>query len=251
RKNRLVNEIVSTDSPRGIDYIGGMLYVAVMNGVDMFETGKYEKPASSGFDYPVYGVAAGKSPSGPRAYVAGFNKGEKTGKIAVIDASENEVIEEFDLAGSPMYLEIKKDRPTTAPTKAATAMPTDTPVPAATATPEPTATPVPKAAKKAAKKPAKKPAPEPTVNPGLTSALSGRVFMDNSPVANVRIKALSKHSDRVYRTTTDEAGRFVFEALPIGGYVISVEATYIKETALAVTVNKGKNPAITINVKKR
>ncbi|MCE5300488.1 MAG: carboxypeptidase-like regulatory domain-containing protein [Spirochaetia bacterium] len=86
----------------------------------------------------------------------------------------------------------------------------------------------------------------------LRSDLSGRVFMNNNPVgAGVKIKAISKHTDKVYVTKTDEDGRFRFEKLKIGAYVISIEATYIVEKAVAVTVNRGKNPEMKIDVKRR
>jgi len=75
--------------------------------------------------------------------------------------------------------------------------------------------------------------------------------MDNAPVANVRIKALSKHTDKVYTAYTDAAGRFTYKALPIGGYVLSIQATYIQEKAVAVTVNRGKNDDLDINVQRR
>ena len=39
--------------------------------------------------------------------------------------------------------------------------------------------------------------------------------------------------------------------LPIGAYVLSVQATNIEEKAVPVTVNKGKNADITVNVKRR
>jgi YVTN family beta-propeller protein len=256
RKNSMINEIVTTDNPRGIAYFGGMLYVAVMNGVDMFETARYEKPASASLDYETYGAAAGKVPSGGVAYIAGYNKAEGKGKIAVINPVENEVTEEIDIAGWPMYLEMRKIWAAPVPVKTAT------PVPAATAVPEPTIAPTQKPVVKPAPKPTAKPTPKPKkkatpkptqvpVPAGLTSAISGRVFMENNPVSKVRIKAMSKHSDRVYTIYTDEAGSFIFPALPIGAYVLSIEATYIIEKAVPITVNKGKNAGITINVKKR
>jgi YVTN family beta-propeller protein len=251
RKNAMINEIVTTDSPRGIAFLGGMLYVAVTNGVDIFETVRYEKPASVGVDYQVYGVAAGKAPSGDKVYVAGYDKGSASGKVAVINPVENEVEAEIDVDGWPMYLEIKRNIPRPQPTKAATPVPANTPKP--TFTPVPTDTPVPTPTPKPKKKiTKKKPTPAPTAAPsGLTAALSGRVMLDNSPVANVRIKAISKHTDKIYTISTNAAGRFTFTELPIGGYAISVEATYLEEKAVAVTVNRGKNPDMMINVKKR
>ncbi len=248
RKNSMINEIVTTDSPRGIDFLGGMLYVAVSNGVDIFETVRYEKPASIGLDYQVYGVAAGKAPSGNKVYIAGYDKGSAAGKVAVINPYENEVEAEIDVDGWPMYLEMKKTRAKPIPTKTYTPVPANTVRP--TFTPVPTNTPRPKPTVRPKKK--KKPTPVPTRAPsGLKSALSGRVMLNNSPVANVRIKAISKHTDRIYTVKTNAAGRFTFTALPIGGYAISVEATYLAEKAVAVTVNRGKNPDMMINVKKR
>ena len=75
--------------------------------------------------------------------------------------------------------------------------------------------------------------------------------MENVPVAKVRIKALSKHTDKVYTAYTDEAGRFTYPALPIGAYTLSIQATYIVEKAVSVTVNRDKNDDLTINVKRR
>lgn len=252
KKDTVINEIVTTDSPRGTAYYGGMIYTAVTNGMDIFETVRYEKPASVSLDYETYGVAGGKVPAGGRVYMAGYNKGDAGGKVAVIDPELNEVTEEIDIAGWPMYLEMRKDRVKAAP--APTAAPTAAPEPTAAPTVAPKPTPKPKPTVKPTPKPTPKPKKKATPKPvpsGLTSDISGRVFMDNSPVSKVRLKALSKHSDKVYTVFTDEAGRFTFAKMPIGAYVISVEATYIKEKAVAVTVNKGKNADITINVKRR
>jgi len=119
-----------------------------------------------------------------------------------------------------------------------------------TATPLPTATAVP--TKKPAPRPTARPKPKATPAPQLLSSdLKGRVWMGNSPVKNVRLRALSKHTAKVYEVKTDSNGSFVFKALPIGAYVISVEATYIKEKALAVTVVRGVNKPLVISVQKR
>jgi YVTN family beta-propeller protein len=253
RKNTVINEIVTTDSPRGIAYFNGNVYVAVTNGIDIFDTSSYEKPASVGLDYPVYDVVYGKTPSGDKIYVAGYNKDSNAGKIAVIDPRQNEVETEIDCEGWPFYLEIRKVWPKPAP--AATAAPRPTAAPQATRafTPEPTSTPVPTATphhKKAKKKPTPRPTAKPTPS-GLTAALKGRVFMDNEPVPKIKIKAVSKHTDKIYTIYTDDSGRFIFDALPIGGYAIMIEATDIAEKAVAVVVNRGKNPEMVINVKKR
>lgn len=253
RKNKVINEIVTTDSPRGIAYFNGYVYVAVMNGVDIFDTSSYEKPASVGLDYPVYDVICGKSPSGYKIYVAGYNKTDAAGKIAVIDPQQNEVETEMDCEGWPYYLEMRKVWQKPAP--AATAAPRATAAPQTTKifTPEPTNTPVPSptpAHKKSKKKTVHKPKPKPTPW-GLTSKLTGRVLMDNQPVADVKIKAVSKHTDKIYTAHTDGSGRFTYDALPIGGYAIFIEATYIKEKAVAVVVNRDRNPEMVINVTKR
>lgn len=250
KKDRVINEIVTTDNPRGAAHYNGMIYTAVMNGADIFETARYEKPASISVDYETYGVAGGKVPAGGRVYMACYNKGDAGGKVAVIDPELNEVTEEIGISGWPMYLEMRKDRikaapePTAVPTVEPTAVPTAAPKPTVKPTPKPVVKPKPKP------KPKKKATPKPQAG-RLTSSISGRVFMENNPVSKVRIKALSKHSDRVYTVYTDTAGRFRFDKLPIGAYVLSVEATYIKEKAVAVTVNKGKNADLTINVRRR
>ncbi len=254
KKNKLLNEIVTTDTPRGMDIIDNLIYVGVSNGVDIFETLRYEKPASVGVDYSTYDVVAGKTSEGKRVFVAGYNMGDKTGKIAVIDTELNEVTSEIDVEGWPMYLEIKRTKPTTAPTDTYTPMPTDTPASKPTFTPVPTDTPEP--APKPTPKPKKtiKPTPKPTqekISSIIKEDLTGRVILDNQPVKNVRVKAIYKHSEKIYTTYTDSAGRFAFKQLPIGGYVVSVEATYIQEKAVAITLNMGKNKDLIINVKKR
>ena len=57
--------------------------------------------------------------------------------------------------------------------------------------------------------------------------------------------------NKIYTVKTDGNGRFKFKKLPIGGYTISVEATYIKAKSVAVVVNRGKNKELVIKVKKR
>lgn len=250
KKAKLLNEIVTTDSPRGLDIIDDLIYIAVSNGVDIFETLRYEKPASIGVDYSTYDVVAGKTSAGNRVFVAGYNKSEKTGKIAVIDTEINEVISEIDVAGWPIYLEIKRTKPTPTPTDTHTPLPTDTYTPHPTFTPRPTDTPQPIPTHTPKPKKKIKPTPE-QVSSIIKSDLSGRIMMDNMPVKKIKIKAVYKHSDKIYTVYTDDAGRFTFKQLPIGGYVISVEATYIKEKAVAITLHKDNNPDLIINVKKR
>jgi YVTN family beta-propeller protein len=262
RKNVMINEIVTTDMPRGLATYNNMLYVSVMNGIDIFELKGFTKPSSVGLDYPVYDCKFGQVPSGPRIFVAGYAEGAVSGKVAVINPGEGEIVSEIEVAGAPKYLETRRIRPTPVPvptlvptkippTPAPTAVPTPVPtlVPTKVPTPVPTDTPVPK--KKKAKK---KPTPVPTATPDmmLKSDLNGRVFMDNRPVeAGTKVKALSKHTDKVYTAFTDETGRYVFKQLPIGAYVVTVEATYIQEKAVAVTVNRGKNAVLEINTTKR
>ncbi|MBP7792024.1 MAG: carboxypeptidase regulatory-like domain-containing protein [Candidatus Goldbacteria bacterium] len=250
KKNKLLNEIVTTDAPRGLDIIDNLIYVGVSNGVDIFETIRYEKPASVGLDYSTYDVVAGKTSTGKMAFVAGYNKSEKTGKIAVVDVEINEVTSEIDVDGWPMYLEIRKAKPTPTPTETYTPLPTDTPTPKPTFTPQPTNTPKPKPKPTPIPKKTKKPTPviESSI---IKTDLKGRVMLDNQPVKKVKIKAIYKHSDKLYTTYTDDSGRFIFEKIPIGGYVVSVEATYIKEKAVTITLNKGENPDLIINVKRR
>ena len=253
-RGTISNEIVTSDSPRGLSYYNNLLYVAVMNGIDIFETRRYEKPASMGIDYPVYDCITGRGTRGNRIYIAGYSKSDEMGKVAVINPAVNEIDVEIDVDGWPVNLEMKRSWPTPKPTPTNTPEPTDTPtlVPTSTFTPVPTNTPVPTIV------PTKKPTPKPTPKPKkkkkkslLKSDLSGRVFMSKAPVAKVRIKAMSKHRNKIYTEYTDSNGRFTFEDLPIGGYAISVEATYIKEKAVAVTVNKGTNKELIIHVKKR
>jgi|DewCreStandDraft_4_1066084.scaffolds.fasta_scaffold01934_11 YVTN family beta-propeller protein len=256
KKAKLLNEIVTTDSPRGMDIMGDLIYVGVSNGIDIFETLRYEKPASIGVDYSTYDVVAGKTSVGKMVFVAGYNQSDKKGKIAVIDAELNEVTSEIDVSGQPMYLEIKKTKPTPTPTDTYTPQPTDTPTPQPTFTPQPTDTPepTPKPTPKLKSTKKIKPTPQPTKEKDtsmIKEDLTGRIMLENEPVKNVRVKAMYKHSEKIYTTYTDSAGRFTFKQLPIGGYVVSVEATYLQEKAVAIVLNKGKNPDLIINVKKR
>jgi len=261
KKNTVINEVVTTDMPRGLAAYNNMLYVAVMNGIDIFELKGFTKPSSVGLDYPVYDCDFGKTASGPKIFVAGYEQGAASGKVAVINPDQGEITAEIDVAGAPKYLEIKKVRPapqpTAVPVQTFTPVPAaPTPEPAATKAPKKTPTPVNTATKVPVKKPKRKATrvPVPTATPDmmLRSNIDGRVFMDNMPVQKgIKMKALSKHTDKVYTTYTNEDGRFKFTALPIGAYVIYVEATYILEKAVPVTVNSGKNPELTINTKKR
>lgn len=100
----------------------------------------------------------------------------------------------------------------------------------------------------------KKIKPKPTIakEPNLlTTDLIGKVWLLNAPASYVKIKAISKHTNKIYETKTDHNGNFVFKNLPIGGYVVSVEESYIKEKAVAVVLNKGKNKPLVISVQKR
>jgi hypothetical protein len=173
------------------------------------------------------------------------------------------VTAEIPIIGAPKFVEIKKIRPTAVPTVIPTVVPTKTftPVPATftpvdTATKVPVKTPTPEdtATKVPVKKAKKKATPVPTATPDLMlrSDIGGRVFMNNKPVEKgIKMKALSKHTDKVYTVFTDENGGFKFTQLPVGAYIISIDATYIKEKAVPVTVNRGKNDEITINTVKR
>jgi len=254
RKGKVLNEFVTSDSPRGLASYRNLVFTAVLRGIDIFETKRYEKHAAMGLDYETYDCELGKTSSGDRIYIAGYDKAAKTGKVAVIDPAINDIVKEIDVEGKPYYLEMKRKWPTPVPTDTYTPLPTNTPLPTETYTPVPTNTPVPKPTKKPTPKPKKKIKPKPTVKPKpglITSELSGRVFMGNAPVKGVRIKAISKHRNKIYNVKTDANGRFTFKKLPIGGYTISVEASYIKEKSVAVVVNKGKNRPLVINVKKR
>ncbi|HDQ25538.1 MAG TPA: hypothetical protein ENN43_02190 [bacterium] len=245
-RNRLVNEIVSTDLPRGICGFGNFLYVAVSKGLDIFETVRYEKPASMSLFYSVYDAEHGRTASGDRIFIAGYDDSSKTGKIAVLDPRENEIIKEIDVDGRPYYLEMRRQWPTPVPTVTNTAVPT----PVFTAVP--TSTPIIKPTPKPKPRATAKPAPKPTAAPSLLSSdIRGRVFLNNNPVPNVDVKAINRHNNKIYTAKTDGSGRFMFKALPIGGYVVSVEASYLKGKAVALTVNQGTNPDVIINVERR
>ncbi len=262
KKNAVINEIVTTDMPRGMAVYGNLLYVSVMNGIDIFELKGFTKPSSVGLDYTPFDCEFGKTPSGPRIFSAGYADGATSGKVTVFNPAEGDIITEIELEGAPKYLEIRKIKPTPVPTatlvptKVPTAVPTEVPTKVPTIAPTkvptkiPTKAPTPKPTPIPKKK--KKPTPVPTVDMMLKADLKGRLFFENRPVAaGIKVKALSKHSDKVYTVLTDDSGRFIFEKLPIGAYVVSVDATYIKEKAVPVTVNRGSNPVLEINTVKR
>ncbi len=62
---------------------------------------------------------------------------------------------------------------------------------------------------------------------------------------------MNKISSEIYKSTTNSQGEFVFKALPIGPYVISVDALDLKDNATGATVVKGKNAPLKIKVEKR
>lgn len=256
-REKAINEFVTSESPRGIAPYKRLVYVAVSEGIDIFEAGRYEKHAAMGLDYDTFDCVKGMARSGQMIYIAGYNKAAGSGKVAVINPAVNEVIKEISVEGRPFYLEVKRKWPTPTPTDTYTPVPTNTPTD--TYTPAPTNTPVPTATKKPTHKPTKKPTPKPKKKPTskpkkkrlITSELKGRVFMNNTPVSGVRIKCISKHRNRIYTKKTDRNGRFVFPALPLGGYTISLEASYIKEKSTAVVVTRGKNKEVVIKVDKR
>ncbi|OPZ65843.1 MAG: 6-phosphogluconolactonase [Candidatus Aerophobetes bacterium ADurb.Bin490] len=256
RNDKVVNEVITSDTPRGVAYHNGMIYVSVMNGVDVFETKRFEKPASMGLDYVVYDAAYAKTSSGNKIYIAGYDKGSATGKIAVIDPEVNEVVSETDVDGWPYYLEIRKIRPTAThtPTSTSTSTPKATVTPTFTHTPTDTATFTPTNTFTAVptKKPTRKPTPKATATPSLFSEdLRGKVTMGGQAVANVKVKAISKHNNSITEVKTDSSGYFTFKKLTLGAYIISVEATFIKEKAVAYTVNRGVENYVAIKVSKR
>jgi len=256
RTNVLVNEIITADTPRGVAWRKEMLYVSVMNGMDIFETKKYTKPASVGLDYVVYDAVYGKVPSGDMIYAAGYDNGTKMGKIAVVDPNMNEIAAEIDVEGWPYMLEIRREKPTPTstltftkvPTAAFTATPTFThtftPTFTFTFTETPTNTPT--------KKPTRKPTITPTFTPSLNSApLRGTVKIGSAPLGGAKVKVINKHNNQMHTTTTDSSGNFVFEALYVGGYILSVDETYLKDSAKSIVVNKGDNNYVEIKVTKR
>jgi len=247
---KVLNEIVTSDLPRGVDAFNNQIYIGVTSGIDIFETVKFEKPASLGLDSPGYGIIYAKTTSGDKIYVASHNE-EGKGEVAVIDPYLNEIVEEIPLTGKPNILEIKKPLPTATPTFTST----KTQIPTATFTL--TKTPIPTATPTSTKVPVKKkikPKPTPTIIKGpdlITTDLKGKVWLLNGPASYVKVKAISKHTNKIYETKTDHNGNFIFNNLPIGGYVVSVEATYIKEKAVAVVLNRGENEPLVISVQKR
>lgn len=249
---KVLNEIVTTDLPRGIDAFNNQIYVGVATGVDIFETVKFEKPASLGLDGQSYDVVYSKTSGGDKIYVANYSE-EGKGVIAVIDPFLNEITEEIPVQGKPVRLEIKKPLPTPTatfiPTSTSTNLPTATLT--FTSTPYPTATPEPEKPK-VKKKITAKPKPSPTKEMNLlTSDLKGKVWLLDGPAVNVKVKAISKHTNKIFIEKTDHNGNFVFKNIPIGAYVVSVEETYIKEKAVAVVLNRGENKPLVISVQKR
>jgi len=256
RNDKVVNEVITSDTPRGIAYHNGMIYVSVMNGVDVFETKRFEKPASMGLDYVVYDAAYGKTSSGNKIYIAGYDKGSATGKIAVVDPEVNEVVAEVDIDGWPYYLEIRKQRPSATPTATNTSTSTPKATNTMTFTPTHTNTSTFTPTKTFTKVPTRKatriPTPAFTATPSLLSEdLRGKVTMSGQPVASVKVKAISKHNNKIVEVKTDSSGYFKFDKLTLGSYIISVEATFIKEKAVAYTVNRGVENYLEIKVSKR
>ena len=252
KRETLLNEVVSTDSPRGVVYSGGQIYVTVQGGVDIFEVRSYEKPASLSLDYELFDAAETLQAGKRKIYLAAYDASSDSGKIISVNPAENEIIAEIDVKGKPKDLESLRKWPalptptfTPLPTAVPTAVPTIVPTKAPTAVPTKKPTPKPAATKKPT------PKPEPTKDPLLHSDIAGRVMIKDVPVPSVTIKALNKHTDKVYTVKTDENGRFLFKALPIGGYTITVNATYIEEKAITLTVNRGKNADLIIDVKRR
>ena len=252
KRDALLNEVVSTDSPRGVAYSGGQIYVTVAGGVDIFEVRSYEKPASLSLDYELFDAEESVQGGKRKIYLAAYDAASDSGKIISINPAENEILAEIDVKGKPKYLEALRKWPvlptptyTPEPTAEPTVVPTAVPTKAPTAVPtkKPVAKPVPK------KKPT--PKPEPTQDPLLHSDISGKVMIKDVPITGVTIKALNKHTDKVYTVKTDESGKFLFKALPIGGYTMTVNATYIEEKAITLTVNRGKNEPLIIDVKRR
>ncbi len=247
---KVLNEIVTSDLPRGIDAFNNQIYIGVGSGIDIFETVKFEKPASLGLDGQSYDVIYSKTVNGDKIYVANFTEDGK-GVIAVIDPFLNEITEEIPVSGKPKRLEIKKPQPTPTQTSTSTTTPTNFPTATLTNTPLPTATVIPTKVP-VKKKTAAKPKPTATKEPDLLTAdLKGKVWLLNAPASYVKVKAISKHTDKILITKTDHNGNFVFKNLPIGAYVVSVEETYIKEKAIAVVLNRGKNKPLVISVQKR
>ncbi len=248
---KVLNEIVTSDLPRGIDAFNNQIYIGVATGIDIFETIKFEKPASLGLDGQSYDVVYAKTSGGDKIYVANYNEESSKGIVAVIDPFLNEITDEISVEGKPLRLEIKKPLPTATQTATSTHtyLPTATLV--FTSTPYPTATLMPtKAAVK--KKIQQKPKPVSTKGPDLlTSDLKGKVWFINGPASGVKVKAISKHTNKIFVERTDNNGNFIFKDIPLGAYVISVEETYIKEKAVAVVLNKGENKPIVISVQKR
>ncbi len=252
KREALLNEVVSTDSPRGVAYSGGQIYAAVSGGVDIFEVRSYEKPASLSLDYEMYDVEEVFAGRKSKIYIAARDSSGESGRVISVNPAENEIVTEIEVKANPKYLEAMRKWPPP-PTPTFTPVPTAAPteVPTVKPTPVPTKAPVKKPTPKPA--PAKKPTPKPapTKDPLLHSDLKGKVMIKDVPVPGVTIKALNKHTDKVYTVTTDGSGNFIFKALPIGGYTITVNATYLEEKAVATTINRGRNADLIIDVKRR
>ncbi len=251
----LKSTIKTSKTPRGIAFYNDSIYVTVMDAVEVYDVESLSKTANIDNNYVMYDCVYGKVPAGDKIFICGYIADEEKGKVSVIDPSMNKVIYDIDVAGWPFNLEIgKKQRqvvitPTLvlAPEEEHTSTPVITTTAAATtiiaATPTVTATATPK--KKSSKHKAK------PVKVLETSRLEGDVFLGNDPYKNALVKAINSKTNTITSTIADGNGHFVFDKLSLGAYIITIEATIVKDNAKPVTVVKGKNNTLTIKVGKR
>lgn len=85
-----------------------------------------------------------------------------------------------------------------------------------------------------------------------TASLSGAVLDPaNSAVPQAMVKVQNLDTGRVQTTVTDVNGQFVFPALPVGRYRLTIEkvgfTTYVQQ-GIQLTVNRAANQAITLRV---
>jgi YVTN family beta-propeller protein len=253
-KTGLLKSTVKTSkTPRGIAIYNDSIYVTALDAVEVYDADTLSKTASIDINYVMYDCVYGKVPAGDKIFICGYIADEEKGKVSVIDPSMNKVIYDIDVPGWPFNLEIGKTHrqaaatPTIAPAPeeehtavpviTATAMPT----PIIQATPTITATATPK--KKSVKHKAAKVLE--------TARIEGDVFIGNDRYANAVVKAINSKTNTITTTTADNNGHFVFEKLSLGAYIITIDATALKNNSIPVTAVKGKNNTLTIKVEKR
>src|SRR3990172_2957508 len=126
---------------------------------------------------------------------------------------------------------------------AATPTPTPTPV----ITPSPTATPTPKSSPT----PAFTPTPSPTPSSEKGSISGDVIDMKGYPIESAKIRLKGKQTRVSKRTTSDEDGAFEFTDLSADTYTITATRKGYKKGKQVVSLEKGEDADVEIEMKKR